>query len=126
MPVNGDNNALLKLTTQYYKLPNGRIIHRKPESRTWGIEPDVNVKMTTEQVARWIDMRQDADVIQSPADAADPDGVKLPWARDILNKGMDPQLETAVLILKTKLVAPSIHLAQGSATSVQQTATVQK
>ena len=29
------NKAYLKLTTQYYMLPNGRIIHRKPEATDW-------------------------------------------------------------------------------------------
>src|SRR5690606_5441639 len=41
--------SYLKLTTQYYQLPNGRIIHRKPGAKTWGIEPDLEVKMTSEQ-----------------------------------------------------------------------------
>jgi carboxyl-terminal processing protease len=31
----------LKLTTALYHLPGGRVVHRLPESMTWGIEPDV-------------------------------------------------------------------------------------
>ncbi len=60
--------AYLKLTTQYYRLPGGRIIHHKPNAVTWGIQPDVVVEMTDRQVAEALQMRQDLDVIRDPSD----------------------------------------------------------
>lgn len=104
--------AALKLTTQHYMLPLGRIIHRQPEDTVWGIEPDLVVEMTTQQIADALELRQDVDVLRDKADLA-PDA-EMPRAEDLLTKGLDPQLETALLVLKTKLVAQSIAMAQAN------------
>ncbi|MBI1368620.1 MAG: PDZ domain-containing protein [Planctomycetes bacterium] len=122
----GDDQAYLKLTTQYYRLPNGEIIHRRPGADKWGIEPDVNVKMTDEQVADVLEARLVLDVLHDGDDKNfDPNAIinkpkpkegeaveekpqdKLPpikTADEILTRGLDPQLETAVLLLKTRLL----------------------
>lgn len=110
-PIDG-RSAALKLTTQYYRLPAGRIIHRKPGGKIWGIEPDVAVKMTTTQVANLIKYRQDVDVIREGA-GNDEDGKPLVASR-ILTEGKDPQLSAAVLILKTELLADEIAVAKGN------------
>ncbi len=110
-PIDG-RSAALKLTTQYYRLPAGRIIHRKPGAKTWGIEPDVSVKMTTTQVADLIKFRQDVDVIRDGA-GKDEDGKPLVASR-ILTEGKDPQLSAAILILKTELLADEIAVAKGN------------
>lgn len=105
-PLDG-YKAYLKLTTQYYRLPSGRIIHRKPKAKTWGIEPDIEVTMTTEQVADALVMRQAADVLvdlDAPADGKPPVNPD-----DLITKGVDTQLTTALLILRTQAVAE--HLA---------------
>ena len=118
-PLDG-GKAYLKLTTQYYKLPLGRIIHREPESQTWGIQPDLVVEMTNQQVAKAIEYRQDVDVLrdeaqQPDAEPADADApAAAPKAGDILTQSLDPQLDTALLVLKTRLVARHIAVAQNA------------
>jgi carboxyl-terminal processing protease len=99
------HQARLKLTRQYYMLPLGRIIHRKDGAKQWGIEPDLTVRMTTEQVADALELRQDADILRDDrAPAAE--GQEAPaTADDILIEGVDPQLEAALLILKTRQLA---------------------
>ncbi len=110
-PIDG-KNAALKLTTQYYRLPAGRIIHRKPGDKIWGINPDLEVKMTTTQVADMIKYRQEVDIIRADNEApADPKAEKATAAK-MLEKGIDPQLEAALLVLKTGLVAEHVALAQ--------------
>ncbi len=157
--------AVLKLTTEYYRLPNGRIIHRQPDATTWGIEPDVRLKMTPKQISSMMEFRQDLDVVRgetviekledpkvdlpptpqpqgdngvnapvtpvtpvAPGVAEGGDAVKNPGeavtaqepakptkpatAQDILEKGLDPQLETALVVLKTRLVVQDMALAQ--------------
>jgi carboxyl-terminal processing protease len=98
--------AKLKLTTQYYALPNGRIIHRRPGDRTWGVEPDVKVDMLPQQIADSITLRRNADVWHDPAaprpvgkdnSAADPS--------DLLSKGMDPQLHAALVLVQSQTLA---------------------
>lgn len=46
------NGGAIKLTTAYYCLPSGRIIHRTPDSEradTWGIKPDVTVALDEQE-----------------------------------------------------------------------------
>lgn len=127
-----ENKAFLKLTTHYYQLPKGRIIHRKPGAAVWGVEPDVVVKMTPQQVADSLAARQELDILRDPAaadkpvvpvveDPAPEDGgapAVRPNVRNIRNaaqireQGLDPQLEAALLILKTQLVAKDVAMAQ--------------
>ena len=97
--------AMLKLTTQYYRLPKGRLIHRRDGARNWGVEPDVIVPMTPTQVNDAITLRMDADVMplgddgKAAADAETPDPDRL------LTEGLDPQLETALLLLRSQAIA---------------------
>ena len=53
-----DRTALLKLTTSHYYLPSGRCIHREENSTEWGVDPDVTVEMTPEQMRAAIDARR--------------------------------------------------------------------
>lgn len=127
----------LKVTTQYYQLPGGRIIHRKPDSTVWGIDPDLAVEVTDQTVAWNLELRQEIDVLRDkgvetietlmtrpwvklaglePVDAdadnaEDTVDVRLPHPDDLLNLGLDPQLEAALLVLKTKQVADDIAVA---------------
>jgi len=78
-----DKSAYLKLTTSHYYLPSGRCIHREENSTEWGVDPDVTVEMTPEQMRAAIDARQALDVPQDdaaptgPGDRADTQGEKL-------------------------------------------------
>lgn len=109
--------AQLKLTTQYYQLPNGRIIHRRPQSTTWGIEPDVKIKLTDRQTRRQIKARLILDIlldntqekvdIESVIGESETDDEPLPKltdAYDLIEQGLDPQLESAVLLLRAQLL----------------------
>ena len=107
--------AYLKLTTQYYMLPRGRIIHREPTATQWGIRPDLSVKMTSKQTKKVLEVRRETDVIRSKEELAAitmrelqeeiPEEERIPSADDILNESLDPQLQTALLLLKTQLLA---------------------
>ena len=109
----GGGKAYLKLTTQYYMLPGGRIIHRNPDSKSWGIEPDLIVEMTSKQMADALEFRQKVDVLHGEDEAIDPDDDEpQPTADQILEKALDPQLEAALLVLKTNLIARELALAK--------------
>jgi carboxyl-terminal processing protease len=106
-----DKSAYLKLTTSHYYLPSGRCIHREENSTEWGVDPDVTVEMTPEQMRAAIDARQDMDVLQSAdeANAAAPSGpttnpTTAPTAS--ATKGLlaaDPQLSAALLLMRLKI-----------------------
>lgn len=112
-----DRTALLKLTTSHYYLPSGRCIHREENSTEWGVDPDVTIEMTPEQMRAAIDARQDLDVLRdaAPAEGKQPklrdEALKAeqhandattkpanPKKKDLL--GSDPQLSAAVLMLR--------------------------
>ena len=106
----GMGKAFLKVTTQYYKLPKGRIIHRQPGSSEWGIEPDLAVKVTPQQAVDALEYRMDLDVLRDEEDAMTtaseaPKEKPAPSAVQILAQGMDPQLEAALLVLQTRIVS---------------------
>ncbi len=143
-PLTSNGAAYLKLTTQYYMLPSKRIIHRKPDAATWGIEPDLLVDMTTHQIADALQLRQESDIIRDGnepitaevtrpwaseafrvpnavphIEGKNPDGterevveINAPQPNLLLDLGIDSQLETALLVLKTRQASGHIQVAQ--------------
>lgn len=99
--------AFVKITTQYYKLPGNRMIHRRKNSTTWGVDPDLSVEMLPTQISDALTIRLAADVIRQDENgqrivaenesSSDPD--------DLLNKGIDMQLQHAVVLLQTQVPA---------------------
>ena len=101
--------AALKLTTQYYALPpteadpTGRLVHKVPGADDWGVNPDLSVEMDFTQYDKALELRRAADLIVTWKD----EGEELderPNPRQLLDKGIDPQLEMALLILKARLL----------------------
>ena len=93
IPISEGRFAVLKLTTAYYYLPSGRLLHREDESKVWGVDPDVEILQTPKQMKRWLDIRRKTDLIQD----ADPDQL----TSDLVEQfDADLQLNTAVLLLK--------------------------
>ncbi|MEM9791049.1 MAG: S41 family peptidase [Planctomycetota bacterium] len=78
-------SAYLKLTTQYYQLPSGKIIHRTDDAEQWGIAPDLAVEMTDQQVRDAIEFRQLIDVVREPGEVILAD-IEKPWADERFRK----------------------------------------
>lgn len=97
------SRSMMKLTMQYYLLPDRRIIHRRPGNVVWGVEPNLHVEMLPEQTGDAIRLRRDADIIpledQGVANGQKP----RPDPTTLLRDGMDLQLEAAVLVLRARL-----------------------
>lgn len=70
------------------------------------MDPDIIVDMTPEQVVGAIDLREAADLI-----ANDGEPKERPDVRKLITSGVDPQLETALLILQARSIAtmPNAH-----------------
>ena len=125
-----DDDGMIKLTTSHYYLPSGRCIHREENSTTWGVDPDVTVELTPEQMLAAQTARHDMDVYHAATAApAAGDTAKLqqmapavtdaqktagtPTAgpstkpvlvtkpKDLLD--VDPQLSAAVLVMRLEL-----------------------
>ena len=121
-----NREAYLKLTTSHYYLPSGRCIHREENSQEWGVDPDVTVEMTPEQMRAAIDARQDLDVLRDiNAQPAEGEQEKLkdkaPAAQEKIQPKLDdekkekkdllssdPQLAAAVLLLRLQLAGAQL------------------
>ncbi|MCH2146645.1 MAG: S41 family peptidase, partial [Phycisphaerales bacterium] len=102
-PISKESSV--KLTTQYYRLPSpdggktpGRLVHKREGSTDWGVVPDVEVRMSPSQISQSNRLRADADILLV-------DTVERPDINELLNEGIDPQLETALLILRANALS---------------------
>ncbi len=98
-----ETKAVLKLTTSHYYLPNGKCIHREEDSKEWGVEPDVSIELTPEQMRTALAARQESDILRDAGDnAPKPEQVQPVKAKkDPLQS--DPQLSAALLLLRLQV-----------------------
>jgi carboxyl-terminal processing protease len=113
-------SAYLKLTTSHYYLPSGKCIHREENSTEWGVDPDMTIEMTPEQMRAAIDARQDLDVLRdadSAAPAKDKTETLKEQAKDVKEAvakatkdpmSSDPQLSAALLLLRMQLAGAQL------------------
>lgn len=100
-----ESGGAVKLTTAYYRLPSGRFIHRMSDdtlSDDWGINPDVEVTLSPEEVDRLQAARRalDAPVIAG-VDCGE-------FGRNGADRAsrrlfLDAQLEAAIARLRTRM-----------------------
>ena len=88
-----NHRALLKLTTAYYYLPLGRLLHRRNGEKDWGVDPDIDVLVSSRQIRRWLEVRRKTDLLQD----VDPKELTEDLAAQY---DSDIQLSTAVVLLK--------------------------
>jgi carboxyl-terminal processing protease len=90
-----DRATALKLTTQSYRRPSGKNIHRFPDSKEtdeWGVSPTDGyaVKLTDEERLQYLLARRKRDVVQGkPGAAAAADKKDSPFTDKVLDKALD-------------------------------------
>lgn len=62
--LNNANSAYLKLTTAHYYLPDNRCLHREEDSVTWGVDPDVDVRMVPKEIIQANMLRVKTDILK--------------------------------------------------------------
>ncbi|RPJ37855.1 MAG: hypothetical protein EHM35_05840, partial [Planctomycetaceae bacterium] len=99
--------AELKYTMAYYHLPSGQRVKsredvQKEGTKDWGVGPDVQVELTSEELKQMIDVQRDNDVLVQ----ANRDGSRTTVNKRVLEDTLkaDPQLAVGVLVVKAKLV----------------------
>ena len=106
--------AAVKITTQHYVLPpevlqpegtKGRLVHKKPGSNDWGVNPDLRAKMTPDQIDKSTELRLKSDTLVA---ADDPKAKPRPDPNDLFAKGLDPQLEMALLAMRARVVKDTV------------------
>lgn len=115
-----DNRAYLKLTTAHYYLCDKDraddcwyLLHKKPDAETWGVEPDVVVKVIPMENSKIMRLRRERDLLKGRDQASIPKDVlerrptsepaeDLPKDED---PDVDPQVAAAVNMMRIKLLS---------------------
>jgi carboxyl-terminal processing protease len=89
-----DGHGAIRLTVAYYYTPSGRLVHRLKGAKEWGLDPDVEVAMTSEEE---IELREEWSRVSGGGEPAS------------LGEGggevIDKQLERAVEVLRGEMEA---------------------
>ena len=85
-------------------LPDGDIIHRERNSTVWGVEPDLVVRMTPDQISESISLLRAADIIHDPSEQVTEEERAQRDPRRLFTESVDLQLETALIVLQSRLM----------------------
>ncbi len=72
-------------------------MHKVSGAKDWGVDPDIEINTTPQEIKAAFDLRQAADIL-----AAEGEAQERPDINSLITEGLDPQLETALLILQAK------------------------
>jgi len=103
--------AQLKYTMAYYHLPSEQRVEsqdamKKQGRSDWGIGPDIEVKLRSDELKKMSDVQWDNLVlVRAGHNGAEP--LKKHTVEETL--ATDPQLAVGVLIVKSKLICRGVH-----------------
>lgn len=103
-----EHEAAIKLTVAYYRLPSGRIIHRTTRNQmreNWGVRPDVEVVLSTDEVQAVQASRRSLDRTANGSEDELPSTLRgdACFGKEVLR---DRQLEEAIRQLRTMIDSP--------------------
>ncbi|MBX3360892.1 MAG: hypothetical protein KF705_05540 [Phycisphaeraceae bacterium] len=107
----------MKLTTQYYCLPAGRLIDKNRHLVTdWGVMPDLVVDRLPNHEAEAYEIRQAADIAEMDEQGklVQQEGGR-PDPNRLITEGLDLQLQTALAILQSRTTATRLVGTGGAA-----------
>ena len=97
----------MKYTMAYYHLPSGQRVKSRDEvekegRKDWGVGPDVEVNLTSEELRQMLEAQRKNDVLSQHRDG----DKSAPAGRRTVEETLraDPQLTVGLLVAKTKLI----------------------
>jgi carboxyl-terminal processing protease len=105
--------AQLKYTMAYYYLPSNQRVEsqeaiKEQGRKDWGVGPNVEVLLTSEEIKKMIDVQRDNDVlVQSDRNTTSREIKKHTFEETL---AADPQLAIGLLVIKTKLIQADARL----------------
>ena len=119
-PFTGGGSQL-KYTIAYYHLPSNQPVEsryqlQREDRKDWGIAPDVEVKMRSNEVKKMIDIQRHNDVLARMDHEANGGSMERHVLAEILQA--DPQLSIGLLVMHGKLTAEGVALDLDSADTV--------
>lgn len=97
----------IKYTMAYYHLPSdqrvkNRYVMEKQGRKDWGIAPDVEVDMTSEEIKNMREIQWSNDILVSADHDKNGKAVKRYSAEEMI--AADPQMQVALLVVKAKMI----------------------
>ncbi len=92
----GENEGELKITVAYYYLPSGRLVHRKKDSKDWGVDPQIVVPIDSKLEEQLFKEESDLDVLHGPLPKTTTLPTTRPTATQPSTQPSDPQLDAAI------------------------------
>ena len=102
MSLGAKANARLKLTMEYYYLPDGESIQRRPHARNWGVQPNVTVPFSPQQLVDLHRLWQHNDILPPRTRVRPVSSVKTRKA--LPEESFDTQLDTALMLMRLQLM----------------------
>ncbi len=100
-----DDTCKLKITTAYYYLPSGKCIHKKDKkSKDWGVSPDVEIKLTPEEIKDVLEIQRESEVVRKLNNGNPTTKPTTQPTKKGGNKKVDIQLKAAETLLKARLL----------------------
>ncbi len=100
-----DGRSALRITTAEYLTPSGKSISRpaeKADEASWGIQPDIEVKLTREQSLQIFESRSELEILRTPSPSPSPTAAEAEEGEE--EAAVDIQLQAAVCALKGALL----------------------
>jgi len=102
-----EDGAQLKYTMAYYHLPSGTKVEsqqeaKKEQRKNWGVGPDVEVKLTIEELRKLLKVQRSNDVLVRADHQEQDDGTTKHTIEESL--AADPQLAIGLLVTKSQLI----------------------
>lgn len=103
--------AQLKYTMAHYHLPSDQRVKSREETekqgkKDWGIGPDVEIELTSDELKKMLDIQRENDVLVQAS--RDPNSTSLNRHSTQETVAGDPQLAVGMLIIKTKLIEAQV------------------
>jgi carboxyl-terminal processing protease len=110
--------AQLKYTMAHYHLPSDQRVKSREETekqgkKDWGIGPDVEIELTSDELKKMLDIQRENDVLVQAG--RDPNSASLNRHSAQETVAADPQLAVGMLIIKTKLIEAQARPASAKA-----------
>jgi carboxyl-terminal processing protease len=105
--------AQLKYTMAYYYLPSGQRVKsretaKKEGGKDWGVGPDIEVKLRSDELRNMFDVQRDNDVLVRAGHDNEAMPLKKHTAEESLSA--DAQLAVGVLVIRSKLIQTSSEI----------------
>jgi carboxyl-terminal processing protease len=99
--------AQLKYTMAYYYLPSGQRVKsrdaaKKEGVKDWGVGPNIEVKLRSDEMKKMFDVQRDNDVLVRAGHDKEAAPLKKHTSEEVLSA--DPQLAVGVLVVRSKLI----------------------